>query len=68
MDKSDISFGFGVLVVIAAITCLIYMLESATCSNKAGIMEMKHSYGMLQGCMIEHRPGKWVPLKNYRVL
>jgi len=68
MNKSDIFFGFGVIVVIVAITGVLYILESITCSNKAGIMGMRHNYGMLQGCMIEHQPGKWVPLKNYRVL
>ncbi len=29
---------------------------------------MRHDWSFFQGCMIEPKPGQWVPMKNYRVL
>lgn len=53
---------------------IVFLLVSAfvgpplSCASQAKAMGMKHDWGLFQGCMIEHKPGQWVPLKNYRVL
>jgi prepilin-type N-terminal cleavage/methylation domain-containing protein len=58
------------LIVIAIIGILaVAPIGSAyTCERQAKLMGMRHDWGFFQGCMIEPKPGQWVPLKNYRVL
>lgn len=68
MDRSDVSLLAGLVVVVTAIFAGIYILSDFTCSNQADKMGMRSDYGPLQGCMIEHQPGKWIPLKNYRAM
>lgn len=59
-----------VLIVIAIIGILAAALigSSYTCERQAKLMNMRHDWSIFQGCMIEPKPGQWVPLKNYRVL
>ncbi len=57
-------------IVVAIIGILIAALvgQAYTCERQAKLMNMRHDWSIFQGCMIEPRPGQWVPLKNYRVL
>ena len=55
------------VVCLSAIGWAI-IAPSYTCRAKAEVMGMKSSWGFVQGCMIEVKPGQWVPLSNYRVL
>lgn len=45
-----------------------FYLAAASCASQAEKMGFRHDWGIMQGCMIEPKPGQWVPLKNYRVL
>lgn len=62
---SSVGASLFVLVVILIIYSLI---DWATCSAKADRMDIDSDYGPIQGCMVEARPGKWVPLERYRVV
>ena len=57
-------------IVAAIIGILIWIPVGAsmTCSAKAKAMKIRSDWGPIQGCMIEPKPGQWVPLQNYRVL
>lgn len=67
------SQGF-VLIEVALVVAIIVLLIAAlaapafTCEKQAKLMNMRHDWSLFQGCMIEPKPGQWVPLKNYRVL
>ena len=39
-----------------------------SCDSKAKAMRMRFNWGPVQGCIIEHKPGQWIPLENYRAL
>lgn len=59
------------LVTVLAIICilaLVLYMPSQSCAKQAQKMGMNHDWGFVQGCMVEAKPGQWVPLKNYRVL
>ena len=58
------------MIVVAIIGILIFAIvgPAYTCERQAKAMGMRHDWGFFQGCMIEPKPGQWVPLKNYRVL
>ena len=45
-----------------------FYLAYASCAGQAEKMGFRHDWGSVQGCMIEPKPGQWVPLRNYRVL
>lgn len=46
---------------------LAFWLAAATCSSQASKMELQHSWGPLQDCMI-HVDGKWMLLDSYKVV
>lgn len=64
------------LAIMAAIAVALFAiifgssfyLASASCASQAKKMGLRHDWGAMQGCMIEPKPGYWVPLANYRVL
>ena len=65
--------GFALIeaaVVAAIIGLLIAALAGSayTCESQAKLMNMRHDWSVFQGCMVEPKPGQWVPLSNYRVL
>lgn len=55
-----------IVVAIIATLAFVVIAKSHTCENQAMVMGMRHTWGIMQGCMIEYKQGKWVPLKNYR--
>jgi prepilin-type N-terminal cleavage/methylation domain-containing protein len=72
-EKSMKQHGFTLIeaaTVVAIIGILIASLvwQAYTCERQAKLMNMRHDWGVVQGCMIEPKPGQWVPMKNYRVL
>lgn len=64
----------ALIAVIGTIAFGVFLAALATsmreysCANTATAMGMRYNFAMMQGCMIEYAPGKWVPLDNYRVV
>jgi prepilin-type N-terminal cleavage/methylation domain-containing protein len=58
------------LIVAAIVGILIWLPVGAylTCSAKGKAMGLRTDWGPIQGCIIEHEPGQWVPLENFRAL
>jgi len=54
------------LFIIAIIGAELWFYRYS-CKSQAALMDMPYSWGIVQGCMIRSK-GKWVPLKNYRML
>jgi len=63
-----ILFSFIAIGMVSPIIGLAMWLEFATCSSRAERMDMAHSWGPLQGCMIEYKPKQWIHIKNYRAV
>jgi hypothetical protein len=57
-----------VLFLISFCAWVLFLQPQWACQSQAKLMKMPSSWGFVQGCMIEVKPGQWVPLKNYRVL
>lgn len=67
--ERDLAIGATlVAAVLAVIFGAAYYLASSSCESQAEKMGFRHDWGAMQGCMIELKPGQWVPLGNYRVL
>ena len=58
------------LIVAAIVGILIFIPigASMSCSAKGKAMNIRSDWGPIQGCIIEPKPGQWVPLQNYRAL
>lgn len=59
------------LAIVAAIICILALtlyMPAQSCAKQAKKMGMNHDWELVQGCMVEVKPGQWVPLHNYRVL
>lgn len=60
---------FLAYVVVSFVMFLsAYAWDSASCSSRASKMGMPKSWGPLQGCMIEYKPGKWIDIDRYRAI
>ncbi len=55
------------IVLLLALLVTTVALAPKSCAVKADRMGMKHEFNYIGGCMIEARPGVWVPMNNYRV-
>lgn len=66
--------GFLTLLEAIIVVVIVGLLVTAlcgpwyTCKQQSSLMGVRYDWGILQGCMIEPKPGQWVPLKNYRVM
>ncbi len=68
MKANDILFGIFVITLLGSIFVAVILFFEYKCSNLAATMNIPHQYSPVQGCMIEPKPGQWIPLANYRVL
>jgi hypothetical protein len=56
------------IIAILAVLAIAFFGPSYTCERQAKIMGMRHNWNFFHGCMIEPKPGQWVPIGNYRVM
>jgi len=69
----NVIFNFAIVVSEFVAFILFLFVPIATidyygCKSKVEKMNMHGSWGAIQGCMVEHTPGKWIPIDNYRVV
>jgi len=55
-------------IIIAPVVVLAFWIDSASCASRAERMGMAHSWGPLQGCMIEYKPKQWINIDKYRAV
>lgn len=72
MRKDDVvSLGVWMVcmfIMVVPVIAIIWGGQALSCRAKANAMKMDYTYGPLQGCMIEHAPGKWIDIERYRVI
>ena len=56
------------VTTVIATTVFVGYVSSISCEKQAKKMGVNSDWELLQGCMIEVKPGKWAPLKNYRAI
>lgn len=56
----------GGAVLGASIGTAAYWFDAASCEARWGRAGMAWDYGLLQGCVVEVRPGVWVPENRVR--
>jgi hypothetical protein len=54
------------VVALAAVAIGGLVWASASCESKWARSGMHHTWGPVQGCMIEVQPGKWIPEERWR--
>jgi len=65
------SFSLFEVVLVLAIIGIIAFVPYAgknECDAKASRIGFPHEWSFFGGCMIEEKPGLWIPLNNYRKL
>jgi hypothetical protein len=69
-QESICSTPLEVIIAVVLIGILVVPLYAPwyACKQRSSLMGVRYDWGVLQGCMIELKPGQWVPLKNYRVM
>lgn len=55
------------LAIFMLLIQIALVIADAKCEARAIRMKMNHVFSFTEGCMIEHKPGKWIPIANYRV-
>lgn len=55
------------VMVVFGVGFIIVTLDEIACSAQTRDIGFSNKYSLLTGCMIEHKPNTWIPLKQYRV-
>ena len=58
----------AMVILVAAASALIYVIDSKTCVSKWQHSGMKSEFGLFKGCMVQQKDGTWIPADNYRTL
>lgn len=64
MSENGIEF-YGSLVIAACLAMGSCAYRDYSCSSRADRMSMKHSWGPVQGCMVQTKQG-WRPIEAIR--
>ena len=64
--RDDAEQAIAAFVLIAILLAGSYAWGAMKCSAKADAMKVRHEFGIMTGCLIEH-DGAMVPLENLRV-
>lgn len=66
-DLKGLIFTFALgFVAIAVLSIIAYCYESRKCDQQWQNSGMRSEYNLFSGCMLENRPGVWIPSQNYR--
>ena len=68
MDNTELGLVIFTIILIAVIIIGMPLSAYMSCDAKAKAMGMRSDWGLVKGCIIEHKPGQWIPLENYRAL
>lgn len=60
----NVLMGCAVVAILAAAV----LMPAWSCHSQGKIMKLPTQWGIPEGCMVEHQPGKWVPMDRYRVV
>lgn len=70
MDRDKvIGHTIGMVIMILFASFLLgagYFWETYVCNSAWKLSGMKSEYSVVNGCMLEVTPGKWIPADTYR--
>ena len=66
MNKEDYIIAFLTIGLIVIALFAVSMGLKYTCYEQTKRMGYNHDWGFFSGCMIEKKPGQWIPLDVYR--
>ena len=66
MDKYDMTVVICLIGLLAIIFFMIAIGEKYSCYEQTKRIGYNHNWGLFSGCMIEKKPGQWIPLDVYR--
>jgi hypothetical protein len=58
----------GWILLVVLLLAGVYAIDSYNCKQKWEKSGFRSTYYLISGCLIETRPGQWIPEKNYREL
>lgn len=62
----DVTF-FSVVAAVIFFVCVVcYFLSDLNCQKSWKLSGFKSDYALFQGCVVEVKPGVWIPAKNVR--
>ena len=68
MSRDDKFMVVLFVAAFAVLAALSWGWNAWECSSKARVMGFDSSWGPVQGCAVEYKPGKWIPLERYRAV
>lgn len=66
MDKELMIFLVSVFVFIVLTLSAYYFLERYACSTKWEESGFQSRFGIVSGCLVKQKDGRWIPSENYR--
>ena len=66
MDKDDLVAVSVFIGLIVAVLFMIAMGDKYSCYEQTRRIGYNHDWGLFSGCLIEKKPGQWIPLDVYR--
>lgn len=61
----QLTFILAVIVIPLLGVCMLS--SQIACKETAKLMAVQHKHTFMTGCLIEFKPGHWVPLRQYRI-
>ena len=65
MNEND-SLMTIIFIILIAFGCVAY--SSCSCHEQGAMMKKRANFSLVSGCMVEHKPGEWIPVQQYRVI
>jgi len=69
--SDDLKLVLGIVLVILGVIILMVVILTpimwANCNAATASIGFPHRFDFWAGCMIEPKPGQWIPLENWRL-
>lgn len=66
--ENDNYITFSVMLFLILLCIGSCSFTEYQCKTKAKIQNMQYSWGIIQGCMVKEKNGKWIDYERYRVM
>lgn len=63
-----LSFLFVITMLVLLLAFIGYVVDSSQCKARAEMQQLQYSYGVIQGCMVREKGGKWIDYDRYRIM
>lgn len=63
-----LSFLFVITMIVLFFSSIGFMVDYHQCKAKADMQQLQYSYGVMQGCMVREKGGKWIDYDRYRIM